>query len=247
MKPLTDHFSARAARYASSRPSYPDALVDWLATLPERRSVAWDAGCGSGQLSVPLGRRFERVVASDASAAQVAAAPGHPRVRYRVARSDASALPAGVVDLSVAAQAAHWFDLDGYYAEARRVRAPGSAIALVSYGTPRLPTRPDGVFQRFVADVVAPCWPPERRTVDDGYRSLPFPFDEVPAPALTMTHAWDLDRFRAYVATWSGVRVLERRHGPGPLRAFLEELGAAWGEPGAAHEIRWPLALRAGR
>lgn len=247
MKPFTDHFSARARRYASSRPSYPDALVDWIAALPERRSVAWDAGCGSGQLSVPLARRFGRVVASDASAAQVAAAPAHPRVRYRVARSEASALPAGVVDLAVVGQAAHWFDLAGYYAEVRRVRGPGSAIALVSYGRPRLPASMDGVFQRFASDVLGVCWPPERRAVDDGYRALPFPFDEVPAPAFTMIHAWDLDHFRAYVDTWSAVRVLERRRGPGPLRAFFDEIAAAWGDPAVAHEIRWPLAVRAGQ
>ena len=46
-----DHFSEVAAAYAAHRPTYPPALVDLLARLAPARRLAWDAGCGSGQLS----------------------------------------------------------------------------------------------------------------------------------------------------------------------------------------------------
>ena len=34
-----DHFSGNSAAYAKARPSYPDALYDWLADVAPRRDV----------------------------------------------------------------------------------------------------------------------------------------------------------------------------------------------------------------
>src|SRR5690606_34074924 len=88
-----DHFSGHADEYAAHRPAYPPALVDYLAGRAPGRRLAWEAGCGSGQLSVPLAGRFQRVIATDASAEQLARAAPHPRVEYRRARAEASGLP----------------------------------------------------------------------------------------------------------------------------------------------------------
>lgn len=247
MQPFQNHFSGRASNYLTHRPSYPLDLVEWLVELPEEHSLAWDAGCGSGQLSIPLARRFEEVIASDASAHQISAAPPHPRVRYRVARAEGSGLPPGVVDLAVAAQSAHWFSLEDYFAEVRRVAKRDASMALVCYGRPELRGNANDVLRRFHQDVLAPFWPPERRFVDELYRSLPFPFEEVPVPELTMTHSWGLARFCGYVETWSAVRNLEERAGPAPLQEFFGALEESWGEPDDLHEVRWPLGLRASR
>src|SRR5207249_7256547 len=123
-RPFQDHFSDKAAGYAAYRPVYPPALVDALAALAPGRGLAWDAGCGSGQLSLLLAQRFDRVIATDASADQIAHATAHPKVEYRCAPAEASGLADGIADLAVAAQAAHWFDLPDYYAEVRRVAPP---------------------------------------------------------------------------------------------------------------------------
>jgi DNA-binding MarR family transcriptional regulator/GNAT superfamily N-acetyltransferase len=90
-----DHFSGAASGYAAHRPGYPLAVAEALAARSPGRGCAWDAGCGSGQLSTVLGEVFERVVATDASAAQIAAALPHPRVRYAVAPAEHSDLPDG--------------------------------------------------------------------------------------------------------------------------------------------------------
>src|SRR5262249_38727408 len=66
-----DHFSGAASGYAAHRPVYPRAVAEALADRSPGRTLAWDAGCGSGQLSAVLGEVFERVVATDASAAQI--------------------------------------------------------------------------------------------------------------------------------------------------------------------------------
>jgi trans-aconitate methyltransferase len=108
-----DHFSRLAAQYAEFRPKYPGALFDLLARVGPGRSRAWDCACGSGQATLDLAERFDAVIATDASAQQVAAAKPHPRVTYRVARAEDSGIEAGSVDVITVAQGLHWFDRPG--------------------------------------------------------------------------------------------------------------------------------------
>ncbi len=241
-----DHFSEIPAAYAAHRPSYPAALVDFLAWLTPARRLAWDAGCGSGQLSVLLAGMFERVVATDASPEQIGQAKSHARVEYRCARAEASGLPERVADLATAAQAVHWFDLPAYYAEVRRVVRPGGIVALISYGVVTVGADLDAVIQPFYRSVLASYWPPERRHVDDGYRSLSFPFEEIEAPALEIRLDWRLPDLVGYVGTWSAVWAIGQAEGPGPFATFRRALAGVWGSA-AVRTVRWPLALRVGR
>jgi len=242
-----DHFSDVAAAYAAHRPSYPPALVDFLARLAPARRLVWDAGCGSGQLSLLLTGHFERVVATDASPEQIARATAHPKVEYRCARAEASGLPEHVADLVTAAQAAHWFDLPAYFAEVRRVTRPGGIVALISYGVVTADAALDAVIRPFYREVLGAYWPPERRHVDEGYRSLPFPFEELDGPSLEIRLDWRLEELVGYVGTWSAVWALERAQGQGSFATFRRELAKAWGPATTVRTVRWPLALRVGR
>nr|MDQ6926647.1 class I SAM-dependent methyltransferase [Candidatus Eremiobacteraeota bacterium] len=171
-----DEFSTVAAQYAAHRPLYPPALFDYLANLPARRALAWDCATGNGQAARALAPRFTHVVATDASAAQLAHATPAPNIEYRVARAEESGLAPGSVDLITVAQALHWFDLDAFYAEVRRVLVPGGAVAVWTYGDPVLDDASlDARFQQFAGDVLGPYWPPERREVDAAYRGIAFP------------------------------------------------------------------------
>ncbi|KAA2244224.1 class I SAM-dependent methyltransferase [Salinarimonas soli] len=242
-----DHFSQASSLYAARRPTYPAALVDYLADLAPRTALALDAGCGTGQLSGLLARRFDRVIATDASAAQIASAVPHERVEYRVTPAQASGLDSGSVDLITVAQAAHWFDLEPFYAEVRRVARPGAVLALVTYGILTIDETVDPVFAEFYWTVVGPYWPPERRHVEEGYRSLPFPFAELEAPPLSIELAWTLDALVGYLDTWSAVRAAEKALGASPVPAAREALARVWGDPARERPVRFPLSLRAGR
>ena len=242
-----DHFSSHAAGYAAHRPTYPDALAAHLAALAPAREHALDCGCGTGQLATRLGDHFASVTATDASAAQIANATPHPHVAYRVAPAERSGLTAGSVDLVTVAQAAHWLDLDAFHAEVRRIARPGAVLALITYGILHLDGEPEPLVQRFYREVLGPYWPSERRHVEDGYRSLPFPFDEIPAPPMAIELSWTLADLLGYLDTWSAVRGLEAARGREPIEAFQRELGAAWGEAGLLRTVRWPIAMRLGR
>ena len=242
-----DHFSSSATDYARWRPAdYPPQLARWLAGQAPARALALDCGCGSGQFSTLLAGQFERVVATDASAQQLAQAQAHPRVSYRVAAAEHSGLDDRSVDLVSAAQAAHWFDLPAFYAEARRVLKPRGCLALVSYGVPRLEGAPGRLLDELHDRLLGPYWPPERRHVQTGYRLLDFPFDELAAPALQMRAQWTLPQMLGYIRTWSALRRAEAEHGPGVAGEVLHRLVAAWGDGARPRSIRWPLSLRVG-
>ena len=247
MATFKDHFSGHSADYAAHRPAYPEALADYLAGLAPARGLALDCGCGSGQLSRLLGDRFERVVATDASAAQIAKAEPHPRVDYRVAPAEASGLGDGSVDLVTAAQAAHWFDLDAFYREVRRVAHPRAVVALISYGMAHVAPEIDCVVRHLHDAILEPYWPPERSHVADGDRSLAFPFDEFEAPDFAIVVEWRLGDLLAYLDTWSAVRRMATAVGPGPFEAFAARLSEVWDDPATPHRVTWPLALRVGR
>ncbi|WP_372422970.1 class I SAM-dependent methyltransferase [Salinarimonas chemoclinalis] len=249
MAAFKDHFSSTSAAYASFRPTYPPELARTLADAAPARERALDVGCGSGQLTRLLAEEFLHVVGVDASAEQIARAEPHERVAYRRATADATGAEAGCVDLVVAAQAAHWFDLPAFYAEARRVARPGAAIALVAYATLDLPEdeAANAVVADFYGQVAGPYWPPERAHVEAGYATLPFPFQEIAHAPLAIRVRWPLGALMGYVGTWSALAGLRRARGDAPIEDFRARLSDAWGDPDAPKAIRWRIALRLGR
>ncbi len=246
MTDFADHFSDRAASYAVHRPTYPDSVADWLAAQPRVRAHAWEAGCGSGQFSALLGARFERVSATDASPSQIAHAHPHARVEYSVATAEACGLPDASADLGCAAQAAHWFALEGWFAELRRVVRPGGVAAMLTYGRPSVDPDVDRVLTAIHDDLLGPYWPARRRHVLTGYAELPFPFEPIPAPAFVIEQAWTREQLWRYIGTWSAVRRLELEGGGDRLAPLAHALQAVW--PGDdPRAVSWPLTVRAGR
>lgn len=247
MSGFKDHFSGNSGDYAAYRPSYPAALFDFLAGQVAGHDLAWDCATGSGQAALGLAPYFQDVVATDASADQIAQARPHAGVSYRVAPAQASGLASASVDLVSVAQAVHWFDLDAFHAEARRVLKPGGVLALWCYERLTIAPALDAVIGAFYADTLGPFWPDERRHVETGYRDLAFPYTELPAPALAMQAAWTLDQLLGYLATWSAVKAYRARLGRDPLPALRESLAPLWVSHDAAKNIKWPLSVRLGR
>ena len=247
-----DHFSGHAGAYARHRPRYPDALFAWLSSVSPGRALAWDAGTGNGQVAVALAAHIDRVVATDASSDQLAHAVRHERVDYRNEPSDHGSLATASVDLITAGAAAHWFELDGFYREVKRVGKNRAVIALFSYG-PRdfadaLTLRfGDPVLHRFQEGVLAGYWPERIQYVHDRYTTIPFPFDEIAAPPFAMTAEWNLRELLAFLDTWSASQRYFQERGTHATEAIAPDLTRVWGDPDTRRHLECPLFVRAGR
>ncbi len=242
-----DHFTPIAGQYAAFRPTYPAALFDWLASLTPQHALAWDCGAGSGQASVPLAQRYDRVLATDLSAAQLAAAPQLPNIEYRATPAETSGLAEHSADLVTVAQAMHWFDLPRFHAEVRRVLKPQGVIAVWGYNRLLLPDAAvQQAIDRFYEEKIGSYWPPERVHVENGYRDLPFPFTRIAAPHFALTQEWSREQLLGYLRSWSAVARFKAAHGYDPVDALAAEIAALWPE-GKMLQVEWPLFLHAGR
>jgi len=241
-----DHFSAQADAYARYRPHYPAALFDWLASVAAGRALAWDCGTGSGQAAVALAAHFERVVASDPSAEQIAHAERHARVRYVVGPAETPPAEVRDADLVTCAQALHWFDHARFYPALREVLRPGGVFAAWGYGLATVSPAVDFVVLDYYSNIVGPYWPPDRDHLESRYQTIPFPLTEIEAPAFRMTAAWSLDAVLGYLDTWSATRRYLAAHTRHPLELIRPRLAEAWGGH-ATRTVTWPLFLRAGR
>ncbi|KFN43950.1 class I SAM-dependent methyltransferase [Arenimonas oryziterrae] len=242
-----DHFSGHAAVYAQARPTYPAALFDWLAAQCTGQGLVWDAGCGNGQASVALAGHFDAVFATDPSATQVDAAPAHPKIRYAVEPAEACSLDAASADLITVAQALHWFDHARFYAEVRRVLRPGGVIAAWTYERSSVSPAVDAVFARLYLGELGDYWPPERRHVEAGYATLPFPFDVIPAPSFELRCDWTLPQYLAYLRSWSASQRYLKATGRDAVGDIAEAMEQAWGDPDAVRTVAWPMTMKAGR
>lgn len=245
--PFADHFSRHAADYSQHRPHYPAELSTFLASITARRELVWDCGTGSGQAALVLAADFDRVVATDPSAAQLAHARPHPRIEYGQAPERDSGLPALSCDLVTAAQAAHWFDLPAFYREADRVLRPGAVLAIWCYNRTLVEPAVDRVIAAFQYERVGPYWPAGREHTDAGYRTLPFPYERIEVPPLVMRHRWTRDQLVAYVDTWSSVRRCRQAEGADPVAEFARSLSPLWPDRAEARPVSWPLCVLAGR
>jgi SAM-dependent methyltransferase len=242
-----DHFSRQATDYAKFRPQYPRALFQFIAALAPGDQLALDGATGNGQAAVALAEFFQRVIALDASADQIARALPNDRVEYRVAAAESTGLAAHSCAALTVAQALHWFDLDAFYAEARRVLQPGGVLAVWAYNELRITTRVDALIRRFHDDIVGPYWPGERRIVGPRYRDLPFPFYEIEAPAFQIEVRWSLHHLLGYLRTWSATQRFVARHGHDPVDAVAADLAVIWGDASEERPAIWPLTILIGR
>ncbi len=238
-----DHFSKQARGYTQFRPRYPHELFQYLASLVDRRERAWDCGTGNGQAAIALAEFFDEVIATDPSASQIAQAEQHSNVRYLVSTAEESPLASNSVDLITVAQALHWFDLARFCNEARRVAHPRGVLAAWSYGLATISPDVDRIVWRLYQDILGSYWPAERKLIEQGYKTIELPFDELVAPAFAMTAEWNLTDLIGYLGTWSSVQKYVERHGRDPLEQVQADLEAAW-ETALTRRIQWPLFMR---
>jgi len=240
-----DHFSKQAAVYAKFRPHYPQEMFVYLGRIAPSRQLAWDCGTGNGQAALGLVEVFDRVIATDASEKQIANAQAHDRVEYRVAPAENSSLESETIDLLMVAQALHWFELDHFYAEARRVLKSGGVLAATAYNLLQISPGIDRVVNRYYYKIVGRFWPAERALVES-FTELPFPFAEKSPPSFQMNANWTMEQLLGYLRSWSATQAFMAAGGEDPLEQIRGELRSIWGNRRQRRRVTWPLILRVG-
>ncbi len=246
-----DRFSFRAALYARSRPCWPELLMQWIRAQAAGGESCWDVGTGTGQVAGLAARYFERVHATDVSAAQLAQAPATPGVSYAVEPAERTALPTASVDAVLVGAAAHWLELPEFYREVRRVSRPGGVLAMFSYGI-RIAGEPElqAVIDRYASTILAPWWSQRLALVEAAYEPMPFPFEEIAIPSFAATSTGDLQSLEDLLRTWSAAQRMAQVTGTDPVNTIREALRSAWTRTAPAdvpRTLHWPIFARVGR
>lgn len=245
--PASPDYSPYARQYAKSRPGYPPELFTYLASLVDRHERAWDCGTGNGQAARGLAGHFNQVIATDVSTEQIKNAAPHPRIEFRVATAEDSGLEDQSLDLVTVAAAIHWFDLDRFYAEVKRVMRPGGVLAAWTYHIGHMEPPFDVLFSRFYSDVLAPYFAANARLVDNRYESITLPGTPIDPIDLSMNANWTLDQMLGFIRSWSGTQAYLKERGQDPVDLIASELLALWDDPQRVHELHWPLYSRISR
>ena len=242
-----DHFSNHSRQYAQHRPKYPDEIYAYLASIAPARDLAWDCGTGNGQAAVGLAKYFDRVYATDASAGQISAAYPHEKVEYHVEPAEHVSLGNSSVDLVTVAVAIHWFDFDEFYREVKRVLKPEGVMAAWTYNSVEIFPEVDKLVWHYYQDVVGEYWPERIRYIEQRYKTIPFPFEEITPPSFLMEIDWTLLQLAGFLNSWSATQRYQAQNGRHPLLLIWDQLAHAWGDEHKPRRVRWPLHFRLGR
>lgn len=241
-----DYFSSQSKAYAAFRPSYPDELYQFIFSHLKSRSMAWDCATGNGQVAQSLANDFECVYATDISEQQLTNAFRAKNIFYSVAPAERTDFADNQFDLITVGQALHWFDLPRFYKEVKRTGKADGLLAVWGYALLSIEPTIDELFLDFYNNIVGPYWDEARRLVEDHYRRVPFPFDQIDSPEFYIRTAWTSEQFTGYLSSWSATQKYIRAHGHDPVQAISARVNALW-KTGERKQVSFPVFLKLGR
>jgi SAM-dependent methyltransferase len=242
-----DLFSKQSDIYARYRPGYPSEIIDYILQFVSGRHAAWDCATGNGQAALLLASHFQFVHATDISEKQLSNATQHSRIQYSISKAEKTPFQENSFDLITVAQAYHWFNFVLFETEVKRVLKPGGILAIWGYSLVVSDYMDlNKKLKAFYTETVGPYWDPERKYVDDHYRTIPFPYNELPPAEFTIEQQWNLDDLSGYLNTWSSVQHFIKANKYNPVDQLKADLTKIW-PPEATIPFRFPLFLRLGR
>lgn len=131
----TENFTGKAKAYAIGRPGYPKAAIEYICSLVPQNTVFADIGAGTGKFTMTLAERGYSMFAVEPNADMreqlvITLAP-FPNVMIMDGTAEVTMLPDHSVDVITVAHALHWFNLDVFRAECRRIIKPGGLVIVI--------------------------------------------------------------------------------------------------------------------
>ncbi|GFS30999.1 methyltransferase DDB_G0268948 [Trichonephila inaurata madagascariensis] len=212
--------------YSLYRPDIPSDIAQKSVEFLKKKfdgtlEVAVDVGCGCGQSSVILAPFFSRVRGLDVSEAQIQEAKKHrvySNVEYSVQEAETLPFENGSVQLVTAGASLHWFDLEVFFREVRRILTPGGVFVAYTYHSLRplleCPLRMkevDAIYKQIYDDLY-PYWPPEAHSSLEKYKSVHFPFEEVlRIPDIRQMFNGKLSDLVGFIESMSSFQIMKKK------------------------------------
>lgn len=241
-------FSYDSSHYTNFRPQYPNALFEYLKTLINDNDLVLECGAGSGQGTIGLSSYFKSIIATDLSFELLLQAPNLPNVQYIQSSAEHLPICSNSMSLVCVAQAMHWFSLDHFYAEIKRILKPNGIIAAWCYNQAVIEPAVDCVISEVYLKITnSKNLSPERQYVYDHYQTIPFPFKRILTPTFNIKMDWNLMHLLGYMNTWPGILEYQKKFNVNVLSQAEEKLISAWGNPLSSKLVNWPIHLLLGQ
>ena len=239
-------FETDTNAYAQYRPQYPESVAQTLAGLVKYRGVAWDAGTGTGIMATELAKYFNLICATDILPEMLRLAPANKGVLYSCQPAEQTDFPDDFVDLIVAAQSAHWFQLDLFYQECKRVAREGAAIAIIGYSSPTLPSILQPIYDYIEHQLLGNYWSPKIEILDNGNQQIDFPFQEIEVRLEPIHCNWTIEELTGFITSWSATRNFLADGKANEMQDAINELNKAWPQASKPIALSFPLCSRIG-
>ena len=240
---MKDNFSSQSERYAKHRPQYPPALLEFITSFVKNKNLAWDCGTGNGQTAKELSKYFQNVYATDISNKQIEHAVKKKNINYAVEPAEKTILQNNSVDLITVSQALHWFHFDKFYNEVKRVSTKNTVIAVWTYSLLQIDPITNSIIHNYHFNTLKDYWDEERKFVDDGYATIPFPFEQIKTPEFFIELNWDTADLDGYLNTWSALQKFIKENNYNPVPELMKEIRHTWPD-NEIKKISFPIHLK---
>jgi len=205
LDPTFRHYSTdQAAKYAQNRDGHPqllyDTIIKYHTETGGQLDTVLDLGCGPGNATRDLARYFDHAYGADAGAEMIGQAQnlgGKTRagndIEYRVAAAEdvgeAQGIKSGSVDMITVAMAAHWFRMNDFWPNAKKLLKVGGTVAIWTrasyYVHPETPHFEElqRLFSHLEDNVLVPYEEPGNKLSRGMYNDLTLPWQVHPPVA----------------------------------------------------------------
>lgn len=241
---MKDNFSSNSENYKKYRPQYPQEVYEFIKSNLNSFESAWDCGTGSGQVAGDISKFFEEVKATDISENQLKNAVKKSNIDYSIQPAEETYFKNEQFDLIISAQAVHWFEFKSFYAEVKRCLKPHGKIVIMGYGLFSSNSKTNKVIREFYDGIIGDYWDTERKYLDDNYKTIPFPLEEIVTPHFNQKYTWDIDHLLGYLRTWSAVKHYQIENDQDPVSLIEKRLKMTFGK---RNEVNFPILFRMGK
>ncbi|ESQ45065.1 hypothetical protein EUTSA_v10010557mg [Eutrema salsugineum] len=157
------------------------------------------------------------------------------------------------MDLIVAAQAVHFFDLTTFYNVAKRVlRKEGGLIAVWVYNDIIISPEIDPIMKRLV-DSTLPFRTPIMNLAFDSYKTLPFPFESIGMGSegkpitLDIPHKLSLKGFLGFLRSWQPAMKAKEQGVELVNEDLITKFEEAWGDENQVKDVYYKAHMIVGK